>query len=358
MKKVIIVCNTYYQLIVALQMKLTIKSDEYVHAVISDASKNAYSVYEKVKSIGLFDEVSFLKTPNAEHKRLKILDSLKFIKMGVFGNTMDAVDGKAYYDEFLGFNLDLPSHYIYATLKKNNPKMESNQLEEGIISYKSVAGWCGVLSAVYKIRKLLKRKNLREEAKSFYCFNPDVYKGEKQAVLIPKISNDSELKKLVSEIFLGGEQVVPYKEKYIYLPCIYDIEGGEPIGELELAKKIAATVGKENLMVKVHPRDDAEKYRAIGLNVDTNSSVPWEAIQINGDFSDKVFLTSLSGSILNINCILDSHPKSFYLYKMCSLENNALALHFKGVINSFLEMQEVTEAADITVANGLKEILN
>ena len=69
-----------------MQMKLTIKSDKYVHAVISDASKNAYSVYEKVKSIGLFDEVSFLKTPNAEHKRLKILDTMADIAATIADN--------------------------------------------------------------------------------------------------------------------------------------------------------------------------------------------------------------------------------------------------------------------------------
>lgn len=342
MKNTLFFCNTYYQLIVAIQMKLTIKKEEQVTVVLTDESRNAETICERLRQTQLFHKVFFLQTKNAKTK-VNAKFKLQAIKNGLCGCLPEGMDPKAKYDELIGFNLDLPTHYLFAALVKNNPGIICNAMEEGLLSYGVEDPGSGLLSMLYKVRKCFGKKNLREEAKGFYCFNPAVYKGSKTALPVPKISRENaRLGEVLETLFLQDAPVDPYKQRYIYLPCIYDIEGGEPIGELELAKKIAGEVGKENLLVKVHPRDDAKKYENAGLTVDKNSAVPWEVLCIHEDFSQHVFITTLSGSILNVSAFLANAPRSYYAYPLCDLTQNPLAQKFRKVIDGYvLECSEL-----------------
>lgn len=344
MKKALIFCNTYYQLILAIQMKLTIKKEESVTVVLTDKSRNADKVFEKLQHNDFFDQVFFLET---KKEKVNAAFKLKAIKNSLFGTLPIGMDPKVKYDEIVGFNMDLPTHYLYAALTKNNPKIQCNAMEEGLLSYSVEDPGSGLLSLIYRIRKLFGLKNLREEAKGFYCFNPTVYKGSRAALPVPKISRDNpQLREILKTLFLQGTPIATYEQRYIYLPCIYDIEGGEPIGELVLAKKIAAEVGADNLLVKVHPRDDADKYKNAGLTVDSNSAVPWEVLCIYEDFSRHVFITTLSGSVLNVSAFLANAPVSYYAYPLCTLEKNPLAQKFRGIVDNY-----VLECSDLTLDN-------
>ena len=97
------------------------------------------------------------------------------------------------------------------------------------------------------------------------------------------------------------------------------------MGELEIGKRIASIVGYENLLVKVHPRDNPERFRSQGFHVAADSGLPWEAIQLCNDFSDKVFITVLSGSVIGLNTILEHPIKVFVLFPLVNIERNELA---------------------------------
>lgn len=127
---------------------------------------------------------------------------------------------------------------------------------------------------------------------------------------------------ILSNIFDLEKRDLKYPQKYIYFASIGDCESEKPVGEVEIATKAAELVGKENLIVKVHPRDMSNEFEKQGLLVDTNSEVPWEAIQLSQDFSNHVFLTTSSSSVISVNCLLNIHPKTYFLYKMCHIENN------------------------------------
>lgn len=83
---------------------------------------------------------------------------------------------------------------------------------------------------------------------------------------------------------------------------------------LNLQKQLQIRIGKNNLLDKSSPRDDKEKYISSGLKVDENSSIPFEVIQINSDFSSKILITTLSGSVLNFNSVLEEVPIAYYGY--------------------------------------------
>nr|WP_288723694.1 polysialyltransferase family glycosyltransferase [uncultured Sellimonas sp.] len=326
MIKRLIFCNTLYQLIVAIQ--ITLSFEGYTYLILTTEMKNVEQIQKKLYKTGVIKEVVIFDTSVKK-------TSIQIIKECVCGVKPDGMKEDK-FDEFIGFNFDLPSHAIFAWAYKKNKNISVNKMEEGLLSYHTPDTLCRALSISCKIRKMLGMENLRPCAKMFYCFAPEIYHGTLRPKQIPKIkTTDSRIREILNIVFLEKE-IKPYKEKYIFLPSIYDVEGGDPIGELELAQKIASKVGIDDLIVKVHPRDDESRYIKSNLKIDRNSGIPWEVIQINLDFSDKVVITTLSGSVLNFNPVLENVGKSYYGYKLCDLDNNDLALHYRDVLEGYL----------------------
>ncbi|HEG1241807.1 TPA: hypothetical protein SCN02_002979, partial [Enterococcus faecium] len=82
-------------------------------------------------------------------------------------------------------------------------------------------------------------------------------------IQIPLVTAGSRTALQLSDIF--NPMIDIYKEKkYIFFTSVYDFEGGEPVGEYELVCKIADLVGKDNLIVKTHPRDVRTIYKDNG----------------------------------------------------------------------------------------------
>lgn len=356
-KKVLIICNTYYQLIVAIQLKLTIKQNDYVHVVLTNKSKNADQIYSRLSAMDLFEKITYLDVEMSSEHKVPFLNSVKCLIWGVYGKWKKKFDEYAKYDELLSYNLDLPAHFLYAILYNRNPKIEVNQFEEGVFSYDTEVESCNVLRLLYKMRKLMRKKNLRESVMHYYCFNPIFYKRDLQTVQIPKLGQDEKVKKVLRDIFVPSGKIDEYNEKYILLTCIYDLEGGGAIGELEVARKIADVVGMDNLIVKVHPRDDSKRFIDLGFKVDVNSTVPWEIIQMNLDFSEKVIMTTLSCSPISLSAISEEEMKAMYLFPLCSLDNNQLAKHYSNVITQRIEEINSLTQSEIQIIDDLNIIL-
>lgn len=337
-------CNTNYQLLVAVQIALSFQKNGSI--IITNEIKNYEDIVIKLRKTKLFERVAYIDVKTAKNP---IILTIQCILGMVPQEIKDCV-----FDEFVGFNLDIPSHIVYAFFYEKNKNIVVNKMEEGLMSLNTPETSCGVLEGSYKIRRLLNKRNLKDVISGFYCFSPKANKSGIPSIQIPLIDYNSRIKEYLNAIFCRNIKS-EYNEKYIFLSCIYDVEGGEPIGELELAIKIAERVGKDNLLVKVHPRDDKGKYIRAGLKVDENSVVPFEVIQINNDFSDKILITTLSGSILNFNQVLENTPISYYGYRLCKLEGNPLASHYKDVLEQYLADKELG-LRNIHVLKHLEEL--
>lgn len=358
MKNVLFICNTHYQLIVAIQMRLTLMKENAASVLITDRSKGAKQISARLRDTAIFDQVFFQEVREPKGRRASLIERLSLIKQGVFGTRLYKTSKHIVFDEIIGFNFDLHSHAVFANEYKKNKHITCEKMEEGLLSYATKEDSSGVLSAIYKIRRLLHRKNMRHLPTRFYCFQPIAYPGKLAATPIPKLTfSDEKIKSILTDVFIGTRQIFnKYDEKYILLPCIYDKEGGEPIGELSLAIRLAEKVGKNNLLVKVHPRDDADRYREAGLRVDAESAVPWEVIQINHDFSDKVLLSTLSTSLLSTCSLFEVPPRSFYLYPLCDLSSNPLAKHYKGVVEDYISKADVLALKNLDVCSSLNSL--
>lgn len=342
--KTLFFCNTNYQLIVAMQIVISLRNDSSI--IVTNEIKNCEEIIFNLKETGLFERVAYLDVKSE-------YNSVELIRQCVFGYAPEEIKD-CVFDEFVGFNFDIPSHIVFAFFYSKNRNIVVRKMEEGLMSLNTPESSCRVIEVSTQIRRVLHKRNLRHSVSGVYCFSTKVNKSGIPSIQIPMINKKSKIKDYLNTVFCKN-RVFEYKEKYIFLSCIYDVEGGEAIGEFELAKKIADRVGKNNLLIKVHPRDDKEKYIDSGLKVDENSSVPFEVIQINNDFSDKILITTLSGSILNFNSVLEKVPIAYYGYKLCKLEGNTLASHYKSIIEQYVNATDLG-LRNIKILESIEEL--
>ena len=84
-----------------------------------------------------------------------------------------------------------------------------------------------------------------------------------------------------------------------------------------MVNKIAEVVGKENIFVKIHPRNKVNRFQKLGYVTNQNTEIPWEIIALNIPISEKVLLTIASGSALTSLVNMSSVPKKIVMLMNC-----------------------------------------
>lgn len=357
---VLVLCNTYSQILMCINMKKKIFADDNVDIIISDQCGNVKGIPEKLKSLGIFNNIFFKKTKIKANKKTKIKDKILDIKEIVFGNLYfkDIYDN--HYDMFLFYNPDIVTHMIFSGIVNKNPAIKCAMFEEGVLSYNNTYDSNIKVELAFAIRKILLRDNLMSKVDTFYCVAPEVYKGTRKCIKVPPIDLEFEhTGEEFSSLFSMSINDKSYKVKYIYFSSVYDFEGEYPIGEIELIKRIFEIVGANNLLVKVHPRDDVQRFIDEGIEIDNNSEFPWEAIQFSMDFRNHIFLTATSGSVLSANLLMKDMPQVHFLYKLCNTKQNSVAQNsIKNIEDLLVELKQVDGLMDkIHITTNLNDIL-
>lgn len=367
MKNILFLCNTYYQLIVALQMKMTMFENENVTLLLSDHSINADSIVKKLSKENIFYQIEYIKTRKIDYTSKDLKTKIKTLYNAFFYDDSELFKllCNKKFDEFFYFNQNLSTNIIYSIMVKNNTNIKCNQYEEGIFSYEAMKNQdiLKINSMILKIycflRVIFGLKVLLKETKNVYVFYTELYEGNKFINKIQKIEVNSKLTNLLMRIYKLKNIKNYYKQKYIYFSAICDVEGGEPIGEINLVKQIAKLVGKDNLIIKKHPRDLRDVYEKSNFIVDKNSAIPWEVIQLVYDFKDHIFLTATSGSVLTINSLVPNKAKTYFLFNLCNIKNNYIAKKVAELLNNYLKNFSNNKIfKNVFVINKITDILD
>lgn len=360
MRRVIMV-NTYYQLIFAVQLKTTLFKDDEIVLLVSDHSAHADLVTENIKKLHFFEEVYYISTLGTGDNRTniqKIKDFLQitFGKRNRYYSYIKEIKNLC-FDEILVFNYNISTYGLYALLAQHNRQIKVSRFEEGVLSYNTGVIQTKRRRLIDRLRKIQGKSSITSALDHFYCFYPELYLGELDAVAVPQIKRQKELVDTLQTAFALDRTTLSYKERYIFFTSVYDFEGGDPIGEYDLVCRIAEIVGKEDLLVKVHPRDRRTLYVDNGFKVDGNSFVPWEVIQLSLDIRDKVFITAISGSVLAGSLMLEDMVETYYMYRCCDLSGNVSAIEAVRNIEALLGEQTMRESFRmVKVARRLEDI--
>ena len=170
------VCNTYYQLIMAIDMRLTLFKNDKVTLLLSDHSSNADKISERLIELHVFDKVGYVKTKSidycSESKIDKFMDYLKII----FNNNILQILTNEKFDKLFYFNQNLSSNLIFNSVVKNNSYIEVCQFEEGILSYPNIGNnklknlRFGRTKLLCVLRKIFLESNIIEKLEKFIAY--------------------------------------------------------------------------------------------------------------------------------------------------------------------------------------------
>lgn len=345
-----------------MQLNNTVFCKDNVTLMISDHSNGSETVSEALKRMGLFYEVVFFMSKGCIQNRTivnKLNDFLCFVlgKKNRYTERLQEIKN-LYFDEMILFNFGLDMDGVFSYLYEKNNNISISKYEEGILSYGSKRVETERSYVIRVLRHIIGKKDIVDCFANFYCFYPSLYKGDMKAVGVPVVTKNSKTADDLRNLFKLYNVEESYPEKYIFFTSVYDFEGGDPIGEYDIVCKIATLVGKDNLLIKVHPRDIRGVYEKNGFKVDKNSSIPWEAVQLSGDFSDKVFITATSGSVLAGSFMSEKPTRTFYVFKCCDISNNKTAQNTAKSIVDLLNNREMKKLlVGITIAESVEEIV-
>lgn len=375
MKALIVAC-TYYQLLVGINLKHTILKNDDVDLFFAEGSQGCEEVLERLESTTIFNHVSLfhhdIDTTTFTKKvafmwDLSIRQYKKNHKMP-FGFP----DHLSYdYDKIFFYNNKESIQYLIKIVAQNSPHLELIRFEEGYVSYLIQAPSQEKVSDYTKVKKILlnkknKKKRLRlflklirakvlkseiitQKLISYYFFDKELVINEfirSKTIEIPKLDyTNIKLKETIQTIFpLDLENInlkKSFAQKYIFFEQCFD-KAGLKVPDYDLVEKIASCVGKDNLMIKLHPASLTDRFTDNGYHICPNTDIPWEAVMVHFDFSDYVFITVHSGSVISPKLMFSQNVKTYFLMECfpTSLNKNQKKLiHYFRKFGEYFDQQ-------------------
>jgi len=360
-KHVLILCNTYYQIMFAIQLKEFIFPNDSVDIGITDQTKGSLRIVNNFYKINVFHNCYYIECKELEESKTRKMKIQKLSSALFHNSEFELLFKNKNYDNLLYFNSSYSTVAIFNILVHNNSKLLCSRFEEGILSYNTELHERGnhsfgrFLDTLFKIRHFLGKPNIIDNIGNFYCFYPELYKLNFTPVEVPQFSNNSI--NIITKVFDVKKENCYINEKYIFFSSVYDFEGEEPIGEFEIIKKIANIVGIDNLIIKKHPRDNRDVFEKAGIHVAKVSNLPWEVCQLCCDYSNHILISISSGSLLTINSSIENPITSYYLFPCCHYQKNSIAkISVNAIENLFNNPNMKMKLRNIKIVSDIKDI--
>lgn len=348
--------NTHYQLMNAINVKLNIYPSEPADLILDDTT-NFKGIVEKLQETGIFRKIYLMYAEKYISKYLSLnnMDKIKFVH-NIEKYIPSILDNSVTYESYyIGLDNISNKLFYYYLIKKQKIAPSIYGLEEGTTTF------------VRDIKRELKgdmiphnefgEKCFFDNLVGIYLYNPELYaviKPEYKVFSLPQM-NDNTIQKLLS---IYGYQKAPV-EDYIYMEFGV-LTGRAPTNDTEIVMFISEIIGKENIIIKLHPRSKVDRFSPLGFKVMENSGYPWELIAGTQDISKKCLISSLSTASFTGKTIFGKSQKSIHIFKLENT-NDLLFTYpsFKRFYNKFLECMNKEKKLFYCPSNldELKEIL-
>lgn len=367
MRRALFLCNSVYQVLVALWIKHSLLCDDDADIIISDHMNNGFEIKNRIKEYSSFSNAFYVKSfafargkvdlSNREKRELKIHPNT-FIK--------NYIKLEHQYTELYAASLDPFTQLLFGYIKTNNKDACVILYEDGMYTYSKLMEEDYLNTRIPVddfshrfIHKYIYHRNyIYGNVHRMFLFNPQYisWNPDFNILNIPKIDcNDYVFRTCCNRIFGYDDNTDCYDRKYIFMEESFYAEG-TPINDLELLNELANKVGKENIMVKIHPRNPENRFKLDGFKTNTNTAIPWELIILNNDdLCEKTLITISSSSVLNPILIFGKKIKTYSLHKLViegAKSSRLLSSEFWELTKRLFENNSDT----ITICNSIEEI--
>ena len=323
MKKVIF-AETPYQVIVSLYIKNQYsKKNDKVDLIITDTFNGYMNLYNNLINKNIFNNVFIAKAkdlilPKSVKKRIKKLYYILFPKK-MIKKSLGTID---FYDEIYCWNYDafIANIRSYFALNKNPAHLF--MYDEGYISYfplDEVIPKRGFLKIIEFRNKLVGIRNIvRENIDGILLIEPDLLIKKPNYPVLNINRNQGqtdEFRKLIKELFNTHNAIQNYDKKFIIFEEAM-FSNSDEFDDEKVILDIVDKVGKENVLIKLHPRTKIDRFSKLGIKTLGSDGIPWEAITLTGDFSNKILIAIGSGSIVNYRLTYGKNMRAILMFKL------------------------------------------
>lgn len=327
------ICNSVYQIFVALWIKQTCVQEVPADIIISDHMNDGAKlrnqllkedVFEKVYYVESLDFAKFKKKVSKKERICLNIAPNYFIKRFV---TLE----KRYSGLYVA-NVDYFTQLIFDALVHRNRNIELIIFEDGMFTYSRLyeKDYQGTFVPVTNpIKKVLhsciyRKRTIYGNVARMLLFNPQNILWNPPFIIqgLPKIScEERDYKELCNRVFGYYDNADSYDKKYIFMEESFSAEGCE-LDDVKVLNEFAKKVGKENIMVKIHPRNPVNRFANLGYKTNSNTSIPWEVVLMNlEDVEEKILITISSSSVLNPILIFGKKVRVYSIYECVDHEN-------------------------------------
>lgn len=296
-KKVLVFCGSSYQLLVAIRIIEKYYQEDEISLILSDTIANVHTIYEKAKRETFFSNVYLWKTKNVflYSKKEKIRNAI--MKWRYSEKVLEVYEGAAEkYDVFLYSNISDIVMHIANVLFRRNSTLRLEMFEDGFSTYSDYIG--DFLDPGNIKTNLL--YHVFTKTSVLYIFNTSLLAWKKIALDVRTIEPDylGESLALINRLYSYEELDDDYNKKVIFFEESYAGDG-KPIDDIDMMQHVAELIGKENIMIKTHPRNETNRYQSNGFLTNHNTNIPWEVVLLNENFSNTVFISIASNAVMN-----------------------------------------------------------
>lgn len=285
--------ESHFQLICAIHVKNQLLANETVDLHLLYGSTDFEQCLPSLEKMKLFRKIECFQDRDIglRFNQMTAHEKRKYSRK--VPNWWEAKPDVVYDSIYFGFDA-LPNKLFFYWLCQHQKAPDVFILDEGTATYykdlKKACGSDGIDHQFYKDNQYL------EKIKKQYLYNTDLfackYNNEKLEQLPPIDESTLHLLKT-----LYGDHELP-KEKYIYF-ATPGIEHKWVSNEIDLLNMLGNQVGKENIIVKLHPRATNDFVSMHGYKVmEQEKNVPWEMFLLSSSQSSKVMVAINSNAAL------------------------------------------------------------
>ncbi|MCR5049632.1 MAG: alpha-2,8-polysialyltransferase family protein [Paludibacteraceae bacterium] len=358
-QSILVVCNTPFQIIVACHVLRCYYRNADVDLYISSGIRGYDKLIANVRETHIFRSVLPIEVEKAFRKGTGIRNMLKYAfkrtKEIILTLRLARAMCKKHYDVVLFSNISILTKRLTTLLTRQSATSRIELFEEGTITYTQQFANGDAETTLY--RRLIDKVGVIDRLSALYVFNPIFlsWKPTKgQVIELPKLTNlPEDFISNLNAIFGYTSDVDKYDKKLIFFEESHAMEGFD-VPDIQILEQIAQKVGKENIMVKIHPRNPENRFAKLGYKTNVVTSIPWELIILNQSMKGKTLVTISSGSVIYPYLYFGIPIKTYSLLN-CLSERPGLMKGDNGIL-----MQKIyaTYPDVFIVPTSLKEFIN
>lgn len=318
-KRLLFVCESVYQLMTALNVKMHIYANCKADLVLT--STTDFSKYVSV----IKEEKIFEKIYISEYKATTEILNLRktspnnAIMQNPQGYRYAIKLSEKYSDYFMAVVSSPFSKILYYQLVAEGNHPSIHFYEDGWVTYIEPVKE-NILNDILNHELFGENERFINNITEVLLYRPELYANKESFMLsmIPKIKEDDlEFINTLYKVF--GQYEMP-EEQYIFFDECFSKEL-RASSDIEILDRIAKKVGKENVVVKLHPRsgDKGEFYKLHGYKILADNTVPWEIVVLSAELNNKVLISVSSASLLTPNIVYGKKAYSIYLWDVMKL---------------------------------------